>query len=109
MQLIAELNLSHVNLRREKQGEDDGPIACDLKFTGDAKPEELKGLFTTDAQYRRLLAERWDVDNDPTVTDSTSIPLEVKAVGCTIELSAALGAAGSSAGPMATSTGSTST
>lgn len=86
MQLDATLTLANLNIRREKAGDDEGPIAVDLKFTGDVKPEEIKGLFTTEAQFRRLLGDRWDVDNDLTVTDSLRIPLEVEGVGCTFEL-----------------------
>lgn len=86
MKLDTTLTLSHLNLRREKAGEDEGPIAIDLKFTGDVRPEEVAGLFTTEAQYRRVLGDRWDVDNDLTITDATKIPLSVEGIGVTIEL-----------------------
>lgn len=86
MKLDTTLTLSHLNLRREKAGDDEGPIAIDLKFTGDVRPEEVAGLFTTEAQYRRVLGDRWDIDNDLTITDATKIPLSVEGIGVTIEL-----------------------
>lgn len=86
MKLDTTLTLSNVNLRREKAGEDEGPIAIDLKLTGDVRPEDVAGLFTTDAQYRRILGDRWDGDNDLTITDATKIPLSVEGIGVTIEL-----------------------
>lgn len=88
MKFDATLNLSHINLRRERAGDEDGPIAIDLKFTGDVRPEVLSGLFTTDAQFRRILGDRWDKDNDLTITDSTVIRLNVEGLGVTIELNA---------------------
>lgn len=86
MKLDTTLTLSHLNLRREKAGDDEGPIAIDLKFTGDVRPEDVSGLFSTDAQYRRILGDRWDGDNDLTITDATKIPLSVEGIGVTIEL-----------------------
>lgn len=88
MKLDTTLTLSHLNLRREKAGDEDGPIAIDLKLTGDVRPEVLSGLFTTDAQFRRILGDRWDKDNDLTITDSTVIRLNVEGLGVTIELNA---------------------
>lgn len=86
MKLDTTLTLSNVNLRREKAGDEEGPIAIDLKLTGDVRPEDVAGLFSTDAQYRRILGDRWDADNDLTITDATKIPLSVEGVGVTIEL-----------------------
>lgn len=88
MKLDTTLTLAHLNLRREKAGDEDGPIAVDLKFTGDVRPEALAGLFTTEAQFRRILGDRWDKDNDLTITDSTVIKLNVEGLGVTIELNA---------------------
>lgn len=88
MKLDTTLTLSHLNIRREKAGDEDGPIAVDLKLTGDVRPEDIAGLFTTDAQFRRILGDRWDKDNDLTITDSTVIKLNVEGLGVTIELNA---------------------
>lgn len=88
MKLDTNLTLSHLNLRREKAGDEDGPIAVDLKLTGDVRPEDIAGLFSTDAQFRRILGDRWDKDNDLTITDSTVIKLNVEGLGVTIELNA---------------------
>lgn len=86
MQLKSVMNLAHINWRRLKAGDRDSPLFFDLKFKGDLKPEEIEGLFTTAAQYQKLLSNRWDKDGDLTIADASVMPLDVEALGCTLEL-----------------------
>ena len=86
MKLEMTLNLAHLNTRREKAGEDDGPVAVDIKRKGEVKPENCKDLFSTDASFDKLLGELWDKNGELTTSDLGSMRLNREAQDCNIVL-----------------------
>lgn len=54
MHLEAELKIAHLNVRREKAGEDDGPVAMDVKLSGVLAIDAIAGLFATPAGFAQL-------------------------------------------------------
>lgn len=86
MKLMANLKIANVNLRREKAGDDEGPIAVDLKLTGTMPPEQLESMFTTKASYKRLLGELWDKDSELVTHDLSHLVLAREGVGVTATL-----------------------
>lgn len=83
---LADATIQNVNVRREKAGDDEGPIAIDLSLSGTAKPDELTGLFATKASHKRLLAQLFDADGELVTTDLARIALAREGVGCSVAL-----------------------
>lgn len=79
--------LANVNVRREKAGDEQGPVAVDLKFQGEAHPDALKEMFATGAGFDTVLGSLFDEDGEMASHDVDSIRLTRTAVGhsCTIE------------------------
>lgn len=87
MKVLSSFTVSHVNLRREKSGEEDGPVACDLKLTADLKSEAVASYFSTDASRRRVLDSLWNEEGELTTTDVQKISLTTQIKGGTLTLS----------------------
>lgn len=79
--------LANVNVRREKAGDEQGPVALDLKFQGEAKPEALREMFATGAGFDVVLGSLFDEDGEMSSHDVETIRLTRTAVGhsCTLE------------------------
>lgn len=87
---LRETTVAHVNVRREKAGDTEGPIAIDLKFTGDARPEVLKTLFATDEGYNHVLGNFFGDSGEMVSHDVGSITLRREAIGHRMTITAGL-------------------
>lgn len=63
MHLTTEAVLAHLNPRREKAGENDGPVAFDAKITATLPIDALGGLFATELGLQQLAAH-WREDGE---------------------------------------------
>lgn len=54
VKIKAALMLAHLNIRKEKAGEDEGPVACDVKLSGEIGFKEVKNLFSTKSAFEVL-------------------------------------------------------
>ncbi len=79
MKLKANLIFSHLNVRREKAGEEEGPVAIDIKLTGDVPIAALELLFGTAAGYVQLLENLYRDDNELVTNDLAGMRLNVEA------------------------------
>lgn len=86
MKINLELTLAHINLRREKEGEEEGPTAADLKLTGDLPIEQLEGLFSTKASFENLLARMFRSDGELVSGDLGSLRLTKEGENLTAEV-----------------------
>lgn len=87
MKLEVTLELSHLNVRREKQGDENGSVAADLKLSGQAPIAKLRGLFSTKASFERLLESLYTKEGELVSSDLTSLKLKTEAHSIRIELS----------------------
>lgn len=78
---LKETTVAHLNVRREKAGDEEGPVALDIKLTGDARPEDLKQLFATDEGYKHVLGNFFDESGEMVSHDVSTITLRREAVG----------------------------
>lgn len=84
--LDAVLNFAHINVRREKAGEDDGNVACDLKLSGELGADALKGLFATKNSFERVTGNMWTKDGELASTDLGEVKLTAELTTCRISL-----------------------
>lgn len=84
--LDAVLNFAHINVRREKAGEDDGNVAVDLKLSGELGVDALKGLFGTKTSFERITGNIWTKDGDLASTDLGEIKLTCELSTCQVAL-----------------------
>ncbi len=78
MKLQAEMNLAHLNVRREKAGDEEGPIAIDLKLTGTLPIAKLEELFATIVGYNVMLANIFREDGELIAADMESFTLSTE-------------------------------
>lgn len=91
MQLHAKLKLSHLNVRREKEGAESGPVAVDIKLTGQLPLEACASLFATKAGYTALLARLYRTDGELVSSDLQTMTLSREGVGVAASLQSDLG------------------
>lgn len=80
------LQLEHLNVRREKDGDDDGPVATDLKLTGTVKAEALLDLFSTQAAFDYALGSLYRPDGEMVTHDIARILLAREGIGVQVRL-----------------------
>lgn len=87
MQLEAAMKVTHINTRREREGDsDDGPLAVDVKLEANLDIDRLKKCFSSDASFRLLLSNLFDENDDLLTLDIAEIPLKVEAEKCAASL-----------------------
>ncbi len=86
MQLQSEFTIKHVNIRREKAGEEQGPVAVDIRLGAKIAPAELHGLFATQASFDRILGQLWNDEDELTTSDLDKITLQRAGVGRLVDL-----------------------
>lgn len=69
MNVLASFQISNLNPRREKAGEDDGDLACDIKLSAELTADAVSGFFSTDSARARLLDDLWTSDGELATTD----------------------------------------
>lgn len=93
MKILSAFTIAHLNIRREKAGEEEGPVACDLKLSAELKSEAVASFFSTDASRRRVLDSLWNDDGELTTTDVAKIALATGIKGGTLTLKSEFSAA----------------
>lgn len=51
MNFTGALNIAHLNVRKEKSGEDKGPVAVDIKLSGEVGIKAISGFFSTKSAF----------------------------------------------------------
>jgi hypothetical protein len=90
MKLATTLELAHINIRREKEGEDDGPVATDLKFVGSVPVDALEGLFSTPTGFDFALGSLYRDDGELVTHDVASMTLAREGLGVALNIHAGL-------------------
>lgn len=90
MRFNAQMNLSNLNVRREKAGDGPGDIAADLKLTGKVHVGDLKDLFLTDHGFA-VITGMFDADGNLRSQDFDDFRLTRELTGVKARLSTALG------------------
>lgn len=88
MDIALAVTVKNLNLRREGAGEDEGPLAYDVKITGTTNdPTKLEGVFSTPASHQLILMSQWRDDNELATQDLEQIPLRIEHSGlrCTLK------------------------
>lgn len=75
LSLDATLALENVNVRLEKNGEEDTTVACDLKLVGSLTLEQMRGLFSTDTAFNALLGNLYNKDGEMVTGDLDTLKL----------------------------------
>lgn len=92
MNIEHELTLAHLNLRREKEGENAGPVAADVKLVGKDVPlAACAGLFSTKTGFEAALGKLYRKDNEMVTVDIESIRLAREGVGIHASLTTVVG------------------
>jgi hypothetical protein len=82
MKLTMEAQFSHMNIRPEKSGEEQGPVAADLKFQAEVPVKNLRHLFRTKVAFETALEGLYDTETkEPKCGDIESIKLRTEGVG----------------------------
>lgn len=55
MKFQATMRVDHLNIRREKAGDGDGPIACDVKLSAELALDRIAPIFTTPDGFKAAL------------------------------------------------------
>lgn len=87
-QLDVMMNMAHMNLRREKAGEDEGPVAADLKLTAEIGVDALKGLFSTKNAFDTVMGAMWTAKGELATSDVDTITVARELTGCKVTLKA---------------------
>lgn len=90
MRFQAQMNMAHLNVRREKAGDGPGDIAADLKLSGKVHIADLKDLFLTDHGYA-VITGMYDADGNLRSQDFEDFRLTRELTGTRARLSTALG------------------
>lgn len=90
LRLQALMNLSNINVRREKAGKEDGPIATDLKLVGKVHLADIKPLFLSDHGFA-VLEGLYDSEGNLRSQDFDGFKLTRELTGAKAHLSTALG------------------
>ena len=82
----AALLVAHLNVRREKAGEEGGPVAADIKLTGLVKSADLVDLFTSD-RSAAVLEGMYDAEGNIVAGDIETLKLRtgLKSVRATLK------------------------
>ncbi len=80
MKLKAELQIANINVRREKEGENEGPVALDLKLAGSIALADIAELFSTPTGHKAV-ADLYTEDGDLRTHDIKTIELAAEGVG----------------------------
>lgn len=86
MKLEAEMTLSHLSLRREIEGEGDGPVAADIKLTANMAPGKVSGLFASKTSFEQLLKSLYRDDGELVTSDLDSMVLAREYTGVEVNL-----------------------
>ncbi len=79
MKVDLSLELAHLNVRREREGDQQGSVAADLKLVGEAPISKLRGLFATDAAYNTLLKGLYQENGELICGDLDTMRLKTEA------------------------------
>lgn len=71
----AVMEVSNINIRREKAGDEDGPIAVDVTLKAELGEMAIKGLFHSNAAYEKVLGRFWEKDGELACIDVGAIKL----------------------------------
>lgn len=82
----AIFNVAHLNVRKEKAGEDDGPTACDVKLKATLGVAAVKGLFGTSHSFETVLGNLWTSKGEMASSDVQEITLNRQLTGCRVAL-----------------------
>lgn len=93
MKILAQFVIANLNIRREKAGEGDGPVACDIKLTSDLKSDAVASFFSTDSSRKRVLDSLWTDEGELTTTDVQKITLTAQIKGGRLSLTPEFSAA----------------
>jgi hypothetical protein len=74
VRFTAALLVAHLNVRREKAGEEGGPVAADIKLTGLVKSADLQHLFTSD-RSAAVLEGMYDAEGNIAAGDIETLKL----------------------------------
>lgn len=81
------VSVSNVNLRRERAGKKNGPIAVDVSIAGFETPEKkLEGIFSTKASYEKLLGGLFDKDGELRTSDLRRQTLNIEGHGMVLSM-----------------------
>lgn len=86
MKVLSEFTISNLNIRREKAGEEDGDLGCDISLKSSLSAEACGSFFSTDASRRRVLDDLWNEEGELTTTDVAKITLNTEIKGGTVIL-----------------------
>ena len=75
MKVEAAFVVAKVNPRREKAGEDSGPLACDVKLTNTLGSKAVRDLFQTEGSASLFLEKMWSELGELVTTDISKIEL----------------------------------
>lgn len=93
MKVLAQFQISHINIRREKAGEEEGDLGCDISLKSTVKADAVASFFSTESSRRRVLDDLWNEDGELTTTDVSKIGLTTKIEGGTLSLKSEFSAA----------------
>jgi hypothetical protein len=87
----AVMEVSNINIRREKAGEDEGPIAIDVTLKSEMGHKAVKGLFHSDHGYKDVLGQLWTEKGELACVDVDMIRLSREMTGAKVSLKTELG------------------
>lgn len=87
MKLKANLKFASINVRREKEGNEEGPIAIDIGIAGPMQIDLLQDLFSTRKSFDVLLAKLYDESSGELVCgDLASMKLKIDAMNVCVTI-----------------------
>ncbi|ULQ46961.1 hypothetical protein JN531_001435 [Flagellatimonas centrodinii] len=87
----AMFEVSSINIRREKAGEDEGPIAIDVTLKAELGNKAVKGLFHSDHGYKDVLGQLWTDRGELACVDVDQIRLTREMTGASVSMKTELG------------------
>lgn len=91
MKFNGTMLLSSVNVRKEKAGEDRGPTAADLKFTGIVANDTITELFSTSLAHNKLLNSLYNKAGDLTTLDVKKLSLAFEGTEMAVKVDPLIG------------------
>lgn len=81
MKIHSSFVVTNMQTRVEMAGDKPDRGAVTLSLKGSMNQDEVKMLFSTESQYKKVLGQFWDKEGDLTIADLGTLPLTVEVIG----------------------------
>jgi len=81
MKIHSSFKMTNMQTRVEMAGDKPDRGAVTMSVKGSMNQDEIKMLFSTESQYKKVLGHFWDKDGDLAIADLGTLPLTVEVNG----------------------------